>query len=595
MALPAAMAARFELGAAVGRGTSGTVYRGRERQGGEVAVKLVSTKKMARDRQDQLLQEIGTLKRCSHANIVGLIDFYGSTSAAQVFIIMEWCGYGDLEGFIARTGVRDGSGAVLPVLPVLAEPAALHFMRQLAAALRFLRSIDIVHGDLKPANLLLTAPSSSSQLLPRLKVGDFGLAQSLAGDDSSSRLHGTALYLAPELVTRGSFSASCDIWSTGAILHKMLYGYPAVHPPGPDQNDLDAALRRIASYGRPDHLPPKLPALPEVSQGCLHLLLRLLQPAPEDRLSFADLWVHECVNLPRLEPADTAAAEAEASAAAVYGDLDGVDVRAKLFAAKQSFLDAGQLYLALERDRGSGVDAGYARQRALEMIQQAEELSDAATQLPAAAVGEGVPERPEPEPEPENPPQQQQSTRPSPPQLGQQGRQQLLRQQSQQQQRLGSLARVASAAVAADAEGRVTDALRLYTETIQGSADMEMQGEIDPAVAQQLRAQFGAYSARIEELKAAAAASGAAAAAVDVEELQSWQPAGVEGDGGGAPVESADTAAGAAGGPRHVCSSACETPCLLEAADAAAAAGVGDESGGGGSVTEMLGRLVSWS
>ena len=373
--VPAEMAAGFELGAAVGRGTSGTVYRGRElRSQKVVAIKAVSTRMMARDRQDQLLQEIGTLKRCEHTNIVGLIDFYGSTSAAQVFIIMEWCSQGDLESFTTRTGSRAGGAGALPVL---AEAVALQFMRQLAAALRFLRGIDIVHGDLKPANLLLTAPASSAaQLLPRLKVGDFGLAQSLAGDDSSSRLHGTALYLAPELVTRGSFSASCDIWSSGAILHKMLYGYPAMHPPGADQNDLDAALLRIASYARPDHPAPKLPALPMVSKGCLHLLSRLLKPAPEDRLSFEDLWVHECINLPRLEPADAAAATAETSAAAVYGDLDSVDVRVKLFAAKQSFLDAGQLYLALEKDSGSGVEAGYARQRALEMIQQAEDMSD---------------------------------------------------------------------------------------------------------------------------------------------------------------------------------------------------------------------------
>ena len=59
---------------------------------------------MSRNEQDQLIREIGTLKRCSHANIVALRDFYGSTSTAQVFIVMEWCGEGDLERFIHRCG-----------------------------------------------------------------------------------------------------------------------------------------------------------------------------------------------------------------------------------------------------------------------------------------------------------------------------------------------------------------------------------------------------------------------------------------------------------------------------------------------------------
>ena len=365
--LPPEMAANFDVGAAVGKGASGTVYRGRERcEGGSgvlVAIKAVATRSMPLDKQDQLIQEIGTLKRCSHTNIVALKAFYGSASTAQVFIVMEWCGQGDLENFIDRRGSQlPSSASARSALRVLEERVALHFMRQLSAALRFLRSIDIVHGDLKPANLLLTTAASSSSAansstgapaLPQLKVGDFGLAQSLRGEESSSRLHGTALYLAPELVLTRSFNAGCDLWSSGSILHRMLYGWPSVHPPGPQQNDLDAALRRIASLGgsgddggagaggnRDVIMPPPLPRsppAPAVSEICKALLLSLLQPRPEQRIAFDDLWRHPCIDLPRRETADAAAAAAEGMAAAAY---EYIDLQAAVSATTVLYRDA---------------------------------------------------------------------------------------------------------------------------------------------------------------------------------------------------------------------------------------------------------------
>ena len=244
---PADLLQRYTLGAVVGRGTSGDVFRAtarqqqQEAQKAEAAIKCVPTAGMTAANKEQLIKEIATMKQCDHLHIVTLLDFY--FNAAGVWMALEWCGLGDLERYITRDG-----GSVLP------ERTSLHFMRQLASALRFLRCIGIVHGDLKPANLLLTEPPSPGGL-PMLRVGDFGIAQSLAGEELSGRIRGTALYLAPELVQARQGGPAADLWSAGAILHRCLFGWPPAHPPGASQNDQDAALRRLAVYVR-THQPP---------------------------------------------------------------------------------------------------------------------------------------------------------------------------------------------------------------------------------------------------------------------------------------------------------------------------------------------------
>jgi serine/threonine-protein kinase ULK/ATG1 len=88
------------------------------------------------------------LKDCRHRNIVRFEHFFWSPSV--VYIVTEWCGLGDLAQFCARH--RQPAQAADPAAW---ERTALDLLRQLAAALRFLRARDIVHMDLKPQNLLL--------------------------------------------------------------------------------------------------------------------------------------------------------------------------------------------------------------------------------------------------------------------------------------------------------------------------------------------------------------------------------------------------------------------------------------------------------
>ena len=77
--------------------------------------------------------------------------------------LLEFCAGGDLHKYIKSQGQ-------------LSEPVAQHFMRHLAAGLAFLYRRQLIHRDIKPQNLLLTARSSSATL----KIADFGFARHLS-------------------------------------------------------------------------------------------------------------------------------------------------------------------------------------------------------------------------------------------------------------------------------------------------------------------------------------------------------------------------------------------------------------------------------
>ncbi|KAK3610251.1 hypothetical protein CHS0354_022315 [Potamilus streckersoni] len=253
----------------LGSGSYATVYKA-YRKGGlreVVAIKCVLKSTLTKASTENLLTEIGLLKKLNHDNIVELKDFQWDDT--YIYLIMEYCSGGDLSQFIR-------SKRKLP------EHAVRRFLRQLVSALQYLREHNVAHMDLKPQNILITSPTH-----PVLKIADFGFAKHLFQGDELHALRGSPLYMAPEIICKGQYDARVDLWSTGVILYECLFG----RAPFASRSfkELEEKIR--------DPGPVELPFGVEISDNCRDFLLRLLQRDPDKRITFDDFFNHPFLDL----------------------------------------------------------------------------------------------------------------------------------------------------------------------------------------------------------------------------------------------------------------------------------------------------------
>jgi len=156
----------------VGRGTQGSVFKAYTKtpQKTAVAIKVISKTNLSKSGRDNLITEIGLLKKLKHRFIVDLVDFHWDDK--YIYIVMEYCGGGDLSSVIKQR-------------KCLPEISIKRFLQQLASALQFLRQNNVSHMDLKPSNLLIKGSNP-----PILKVADFGFAQYLEENNKDKGLKG---------------------------------------------------------------------------------------------------------------------------------------------------------------------------------------------------------------------------------------------------------------------------------------------------------------------------------------------------------------------------------------------------------------------
>src|SRR4051812_41348994 len=241
----------YTIEAPLSAGAMGAVYRAhRNEDGTPVAIKrLLDTRHLARFEIEARL--LSTLK---HPSVVNVMDYF--THPTGVYLVMEMIEGKDLGVVLEERGT--------PGLP-FAE--AIEYTRQACEALQYVHDQQIVHRDVKPANLI-DVPDPRGVVLV-----DFGVARQMGDEeqvDAGTVGIGTPRYMAPEVFAGGTVSPRSDVFSLAATLWTLLTGKPPV-------------------YGDPTPLASIVAGAGEGLESCIRSGLELL---PERRTSSCAAFAH---------------------------------------------------------------------------------------------------------------------------------------------------------------------------------------------------------------------------------------------------------------------------------------------------------------
>ena len=236
-------------------------------KGISVAAKVVQIKKMKKRLVSQLdreLEIITILREYPHPNI---LHYYKIERKSDfTVIIMEKCEGGELKKAINRK---------------LDERTCQNYMRQLIKAYLHLLKHNIMHRDVKPANILLTKKKC-------IKLIDFGLSK-ISDDKMEKTWCGSPLYMAPEILYEQDYDKKTDVWSMGIILYEMTYGFT----PFNDSMDIKSLKYNIVMKSIP--FPNYNLSGGIVSDNCKDFIKCLLRINVKKRIDWSNISKHKWI------------------------------------------------------------------------------------------------------------------------------------------------------------------------------------------------------------------------------------------------------------------------------------------------------------
>lgn len=285
---------RYSIGAELGRGRFSVVQHSVHLvEKVQYAAKVVENKSLTDDENLEALEtEIAILRKLEHPHIVGVKEVV--LDKENTYIIMELLSGGELFNRIVDRGP-------------FPEAEAAKLFAQILLSMEYLHSLDIVHRDVKPENILYTAEGSDS-----VKLIDFGYAGVWSAEKELTGLCGTPDYVAPEVLTwyeedvdGTPYGKASDLWSLGVLLYVILSG---CSPFSADEEDEILKLVAQAQYVFHES------EFAHVSASAKDMIAKLLVAEPSQRLTMAQLlshpWLADAVATGRAEIAAAKAAKA---------------------------------------------------------------------------------------------------------------------------------------------------------------------------------------------------------------------------------------------------------------------------------------------
>lgn len=253
----------FKLGNCIGRGQFGSVYRALNTStGGMVAIKRIKLEGRSDDEINDLMGEVDLLKTLVHPSVVKYEGLVRDSEA--VSIILEYVENGSLLHTLKSFGT-------------FPEKLVASYVVKILEGLNYLHEQNVVHCDLKAANILSTKSGN-------VKLTDFGVSLNLKAVKKMGNKNdaiGTPNWMAPEVIELKGVTTAADIWSLGCVIIELLTGKPPYY----DMLAMSAMFRIVE-----DDCPP----IPETCSEPLRDLLRqCFNKDPTKRPSAETLCEHE--------------------------------------------------------------------------------------------------------------------------------------------------------------------------------------------------------------------------------------------------------------------------------------------------------------
>ena len=195
---------RYKVLETLGVGAHGRVVRAHDPLiDRSVAIKLFSPELARGDERNRLLREARVVAKLSHPSIITVHDMGIEESTQTPYLVMELVEGQPLEKIISKGSIPFAT--------------ACEYAAHVAVALSVAHRFAVIHGDVKPANILITHDN-------RVKLTDFGMARLASHHLADNSIRGTPAYWCPEQIQGRPQDARSDLFSLGVVLYEMLTG-----------------------------------------------------------------------------------------------------------------------------------------------------------------------------------------------------------------------------------------------------------------------------------------------------------------------------------------------------------------------------------
>jgi serine/threonine-protein kinase len=241
-----------------------------------VAIKLFPSELARGEARNRFVQEARVVGQISHPAVIALHDMGVDEPSQTPYLVMEYIKGQPLEKLLEKGSIPFSK--------------ACAWAAEVATALAVAHRKGVIHGDVKPANILITEED-------RIKLTDFGMARLASRDSKDTPLLGSPAYWCPEQIVGKPQDARSDVFSLGVVLYEMVTG----HRPF-DAESLQGICSRILSSTPlpPSHANPSVPA------AFNELIASCLAKDPAQRCASAETLAERLHPMSRRNPPSTA-------------------------------------------------------------------------------------------------------------------------------------------------------------------------------------------------------------------------------------------------------------------------------------------------